>query len=342
MYQKKILHQLYLEEQFGANAPLEGQSNQSKKKSQKSGAAIGYSYDDSTENATESQQFAHIKHSSVGGSAPTGTTSAAIKPENESESESDSDMDMDVSIEVSKLDTNQAHELNACGRNYGGRKSRKRDGPKRKTYIARRPLSPPSYAAKEDNIGKDEDSDSRSPSPSDTTEKITYITSFGGEDELQPHSKITITLGKGSSTLGAACVGASTSGASGRTTYAQKVKENLEKLKQLNATTRRRERNYAALIQEDKEKDTEDHDHEHIQGLTLIPEQEENGTVTHQHHPQAEDPHHHYTQTTSRRESLNEVLRAFQYQDANLVAPSHPSTRSSKTKEAKTSLPVPH
>lgn len=279
--EEKFLHQLYLEEQFGANAPLEGQSNQGKKKSQKSGAAIGYSYEDSTESPQDTQQpFAHLKHSAVAGAAagPLASPATAVstkKTENESDSESDSDMDMDVSIEVSKLDTNQAHELNACGRNYGmlsndfysyltkdadeadalrlareeerekillgGRKSRRERRAQKERRIARRPFSPPSYAAKEDNIDKDEESDSRSPSPSDTTEKITYITSFGGEDELQPHSKITITLGKGSSTLGAACVGASTSAASGQASYAQKVKENLEKLKQLNTTTKRRD-----------------------------------------------------------------------------------------------------
>ena len=280
--EEKFLHQLYLEEQFGANAPLEGQGNQGKKKSQKSGAAIGYSYDDSTENLLDTQQpFAHLKHTAVtggvsgGGLTGAGASTTSKKTENESESESDSDMDMDVSIEVSKLDTNQAHELNACGRNYGmlsndfysyltkdadeadalrlareeerekillgGRKSRRERRAQKERRIARRPFSPPSYAAKEDNQGKDEETDSRSPSPSDTTEKITYITSFGGEDELQPHSKITITLGKGASTLGAACLGASTSAASGQTSYAQKVKENLEKLKQLNASSKKRD-----------------------------------------------------------------------------------------------------
>lgn len=280
--EEKFLHQLYLEEQFGANAPQECQSNQNKKKTQKSGAAIGYSYDDSTENLLDTQQpFAHLKHATVvgaisgSGSTITASSTTTKNTENESESESDSDMDMDVSIEVSKLDTNQAHELNACGRNYGmlsndfysyltkdadeadalrlareeerekillgGRKSRRERRAQKERRIAKRPFSPPSYAAKEDDQGKDEETDSRSPSPSDTTEKITYITSFGGEDEMQPHSKITINLNKGSSTLGAACLGASTSAASGQTSYAQKVKENLEKLKQLNASSKRRD-----------------------------------------------------------------------------------------------------
>lgn len=275
--EEKFLHQLFLEEQFGANAPLDslGQGNQGKKKSQKSGAAIGYSYDDTTDNSIggvgtagvidTQQPFAHLKHVTVG-------AATSKKTENDSDSGSDdSDIDMDVSIDVSKLDTSQAHELNACGRNYGmlsndfysyltkdadeadalriareeekekmllgGRKSRRERRAQKERRLARRTFSPPSYAAKEDNEGKDEESDSRSPSPSDTTEKITYITSFGGEDELQPHSKITITLGKGASTLGAACIDASTSSSHHHATYAQKVKENLDKLKKLNETS---------------------------------------------------------------------------------------------------------
>lgn len=270
--EEKFLHQLFLEEQFGANAPVDvGQGNQGKKKTQKSGAAIGYSYDDATNSgnisaAIDTQQpFAHLKHATVGATSSKAT-------ENDSESESDSDIDMDVSIEVSKLDTSQAHELNACGRSYGmlsndfysyltkdadeadamriareeerekmllsGRKSRRERKAQKERRLARHTFSPPSYAAKEDKAGKDEESESRSPSPSDTTEKITYITSFGGEDELQPHSKITITLGKGSATLGAACVDASTSASQG--TYAQKVKDNLDKLKKSNESSTRK------------------------------------------------------------------------------------------------------
>uniref|UniRef100_A0A1A9UQ53 DRY_EERY domain-containing protein n=1 Tax=Glossina austeni TaxID=7395 RepID=A0A1A9UQ53_GLOAU len=268
----KFLHQLFLEEQFGANATPESQAAQGKKKTQKSGAAIGYSYDDAGDNISESQLFSHLHH-------PVGGTSSHVggslkKTDNDSETESDSDIDMDVSIDITKLDTSQAHELNACGRNYGmlsndfysyltkdldeadalriareeqrekmllsGRKSRRERKAQKERRIANRPFSPPSYAAKEDKTEKTEESDSRSPSPVDTTEKITYITSFGGEDELQPHSKISINLPKKSLALSSSGGGieASTSLGHSRATYADKVKENLEKLKVLTESSK--------------------------------------------------------------------------------------------------------
>uniref|UniRef100_A0A1A9WC31 DRY_EERY domain-containing protein n=1 Tax=Glossina brevipalpis TaxID=37001 RepID=A0A1A9WC31_9MUSC len=273
----KFLHQLFLEEQFGANATPESQSAQSKKKTQKSGAAIGYSYDDTGDNISETQLFSHLHHPVSGTSSHMGS---GLKKTEDSETESDSDIDMDVSIDITKLDTSQAHELNACGRNYGmlsndfysyltkdmdeadalriareeqrekmllsGRKSRRERKAQKERRIANRPFSPPSYAAKEDKTVKTEESDSRSPSPVDTTEKITYITSFGGEDELQPHSKISINLPKKSLALSSSVGGAeaSTSLGHSRATYAEKVKENLEKLKALTESSknpRRRE-----------------------------------------------------------------------------------------------------
>lgn len=267
--EEKFLHQLYLEEQFGANAQLEAiERSSSKKKQSKSGVSIGYIYE---EGVVPTASGSHPFHSST-------QEKTTGKSEKGSDSESDSDMDMDVSIDISKLDTSQAHELNGCGRNYGmvsndfysyltkdadeaealriareeeqekmllsGRKSRRERRAQKERRIACRPFSPPSYAAKEDTGAKkdkDEESESRSPSPDPNAGKITYITSFGGEDELQPHSKISISLGRTPQTLGESCAGVSakTGALTPQITYAQKVKENLEKLKQLNEGTKR-------------------------------------------------------------------------------------------------------
>ncbi|XP_055904207.1 CLK4-associating serine/arginine rich protein [Eupeodes corollae] len=254
--EEKFLHQLYLEEQYGANAQLEAEKNLSKKK--QSGAAIAYSYDD----ADSSTPFSHI---------PSATTVQQNDDDNDSVG---SEIDMDVSIDISKLDTSQAHELNACGRNYGmlsndfysyltkdvdeadairlareeeqekmmlsGRKSRRERRAQKERRVAGRPLSPPSYAAKEETTGEaqENESDSRSPSP-ENSGKITYITSFGGEDELQPHSKILINLNKGIKSMAESSLSQA-----GQITYAQKVKENLEKLKQVNEKRQERPKQY--------------------------------------------------------------------------------------------------
>ncbi|GAB0100052.1 CLK4-associating serine/arginine rich protein [Sergentomyia squamirostris] len=258
----KYLHQLYLEEQFGANAALEAEKPMNKKKL--GGVTIGYTYEDSetpTPNFTETLMA---------------VTSAPVAAATTDQESSDSELDMDVSIDVSKLDTAQAHELNEYGRNYGmksndfysfltkdadeadairlakeeeqekimysGRKSRRERRAQREKRMTRRPFSPPSYAAPEEKALKDSDKnenseDSRSPSPLNSG-KITYITSFGGEDELQPHSKISINFNKKdnaavrieqSSTLGSLLE------TGGRPmTYAEKVKENLGKLTAMN------------------------------------------------------------------------------------------------------------
>lgn len=281
----KFLHQLYLEEQFGANAQLEAERNLGKKKQKSTGGAtIGYSYDDTGETAASIAIGPQPFSSGGGGSATSSGAAAAASGDKQQQpdnsDDSDSDMDMDVSIDIGKLDTAQAHELNACGRNYGmksndffshltkdadeadalriareeeqekmllsGRKSRRERRAQKERRIANRPFSPPSYAAKEDqgkNKDKDEESESRSPSPAEGGgEKITYITSFGGEDEMQPHSKITINLTKPGQTLGESCINASSGAASASASsvsYAQQVKDNLDKLKLMNETAKR-------------------------------------------------------------------------------------------------------
>ncbi|XP_017849780.1 CLK4-associating serine/arginine rich protein isoform X1 [Drosophila busckii] len=281
----KFLHQLYLEEQFGANAQLEAERNIGKKKQKSSsgGATIGYSYEESREVSSVTigpQPFGIVSASS--GLVSTTTKTGANVDKAENTDNSDSDIDMDVSIDIAKLDTAQAHELNACGRNYGmksndffshltkdadeadalriareeeqekmllsGRKSRRERRAQKERRIANRPFSPPSYAAKEDQSQKndeDEDTESHSPSPVEGVgDKITYITSFGADDEMQSHSKITINLKKSGQTLGESCISATSVAATAATpiSYAQKVKENLDTLKIINDTSRRSRR----------------------------------------------------------------------------------------------------
>ena len=250
-----FLKQLQLEEQFGVNAH-QMDNDKGKKKNSQANAAIGYNYNDSTPTTVPfSQTILSIESSS---------TSKRFE-EFSKEYSDESDVDMDVAIDINKIGTQEAHELNNCGKRYGmmtndffsyltkdedenqsmktlkeqeadkilggGRKSRRERRSQREKRVLGKPLSPPSYAAKEEKVKSfnDEDEDeksspenSKSPSP----EKITYITSFGGEDELKPHAKISIKLNKptlktpGNSKLAG--------------TYADKVKQNADKLRKIN------------------------------------------------------------------------------------------------------------
>lgn len=192
----KYLHQLHLEEQFGVQAP---QIDIEKSKKKTVGVAIGYTYDDDN-NVAEPANVPSVANVAS-------TISAAT-----SEDSDDSDIDVDVAIDISKIETNQAHELNTYGRNYGmlsndfysyltkdadeaealrmareeeqekimlsGRKSRRERRAQRERRFAGRPISPPSYAAKEEpSTVKEEDkndSESRSPSP-ENSGKVTVL-----------------------------------------------------------------------------------------------------------------------------------------------------------------------
>ncbi|XP_053679903.1 CLK4-associating serine/arginine rich protein [Anopheles nili] len=293
--EEKYLHQLHLEEQFGVNAQLEAEAKAAAvaaKKKSAAGAAIGYTYEEtetvpggsvSTAGGASVpfvQSITAIEKSSETSAAVQSSSggSGAARFDECMKDESDSDLDMDVSIDINKIGTNQAHELNACGRQYGmkindfysfltkdadeadalrmareeeqekimfsGRKSRRERRAQRERKGAGRPLSPPSYAAKEELVPRtfiETNDSSRSPSPVNSG-KITYITSFGGEEELQPHGKISFAINRDMSTLGgiagtskAARLRAGIAGsgidASGTMSYADKVKQNLEKLK---------------------------------------------------------------------------------------------------------------
>lgn len=189
--EEKYLQQLHLEEQFGINAT---QMDTEKPKKKSTGVTIGYTYDDDSM-AIGSDPITNSYH-------PSQTAASNTGGGNNSQDESDSDIDVDVAIDISKIDTTQAHELNGCGRQYGmtsndfysfltkdadeaeslrmareeeqekimlcGRKSRRERRAQREKRFAGRTISPPSYAAKEEkSTAADEkiDSDSRSPTP---------------------------------------------------------------------------------------------------------------------------------------------------------------------------------
>lgn len=187
--EEKFLKQLAQEEQFGYT------ENEPKKK-KTGGAAIGFNYDEG---------------------AGVGTSHTSAAHEGDSEENSDSDLDVDLSINVAKLDSLQAHEMNRHGRNFGmssndfysfltddleeaesyrlareeehekalfsGRKSRRERRAHREKRLANRVISPPSYAARSSPtypVFRESKSASRTPSP-ENAGKITYITSFGGK-----------------------------------------------------------------------------------------------------------------------------------------------------------------
>lgn len=185
-----------MEEQFGINA--HEQVEKPKKKT--GGAAIGYTYEDSNDPTPFSQTISHVVNNSGASAGASGGTNASGGA---AEEDSDSDLDVDVAIDISKIDTAQAHELNACGQHYGmksndfysfltkdadeadalklareeeqekimlsGRKSRRERRAQRERRFAGRPISPPSYAAKEETPFKDDEkndsAESRSPTP---------------------------------------------------------------------------------------------------------------------------------------------------------------------------------
>lgn len=255
-----FLRQILIEEQFSIHEKSESDKN--KKKNSQATAAIGYNYDDSSITTTVpfSQQILTIESS----------TSTNRYEEYAKGYSDDSDIDMDVSVDVKKVGTQQAHELNNYGKKYGmhsndlfsyltrdedeklslkamkeqeadkilgGRKSRReRRSQREKRILGRVISSPPSYAAKEEQEQpnkEDEESDKSSrESKSPSVEKITYITSFGGEEELQPHAKISIPFKKTApKNLG---------NLRRNETFAEKVRQNAEKLKHMNEMERDR------------------------------------------------------------------------------------------------------
>lgn len=261
-----FLRQVQMEEQFGSAEKGGGDSDKKKKNSQ-ANAAIGYTYEDSTAGATTSVPFSQQILS-----IETSQASSSRFEEFAKDFSDESDIDMDVQVDVKKIGTAQAHELNNFGKKYGmtsndlfsyltrdeeekqslkamkeqeadkilggGRKSRRERRSQREKRILGKPLtfSPPSYAAKEEkldkNVADDESDKSSRESKSPSVEKITYITSFGGEEELQPHSKISIPFKK---TMPKNLVNLRRN-----ETFADKVRENSDKLRQLNDSEKKK------------------------------------------------------------------------------------------------------
>lgn len=225
----KFLHQLQLEEQFGVNSVEE----KSKKKIH-GGAAIAFQYDDT---ASFAQTISNIE-------ATAGSTSRYDEFAKDS---SDSE-DLDLTLDMSKIGNEQAHGLNIYAHRYGmesndfysfltkdiddaeslklqkeeeeekilycGRKGRRERRAQRERRFNVKLLdadAKPSYALDDKKVENEnkQDSESRSPSP-EAVEKITYITSFGGDEEI-----------------------------SKKMSFSEKVKENLGALKRLNEASRR-------------------------------------------------------------------------------------------------------
>lgn len=263
--ESEFLRQIQIEEQFGSAEKSSGDGDKKKKNSLLS-AAIGYTYEDSAVTASTSVPFSQQILS-----IETSATSSNRYEEFAKGYSDESDIDMDVQVDVKKIGTTQAHELNNYGKKYGmisndlfsyltrdeeekqsmkvmkeqeadkmlggGRKSRRERRSQREKRILGKPLtfSPPSYAAKEEKLSENEDNESEKSSrdsKSPSIEKITYITSFGGEEELQPHSKISIPFKK---TLPKSLVNLRRN-----ETFADKVRENSQKLKVINETEKRK------------------------------------------------------------------------------------------------------
>ncbi|XP_063228768.1 CLK4-associating serine/arginine rich protein-like isoform X2 [Bacillus rossius redtenbacheri] len=207
--EEKFLHQLYLEEQFG---PVPRPPEDKKQKQPRGGekAAIPYTYEDTPPAPVPAEK-----------PDPEGPEPA--EEARDDDDDDDSDIDFDLCVDVSQVSPDQAHEMNKCGANYGmvgvdffsfltndveekeslrlareqeeekamysGRKSRRERRAFREKRLQGRKISPPSYAARTsptyDPYRKSTSksrSRSHSPSPS-VPGQITYITSFGGEEE---------------------------------------------------------------------------------------------------------------------------------------------------------------
>jgi arginine/serine-rich splicing factor 16 len=200
--ESKFLHQLYLEEKFG---PVTKTDADDAKKKSTANAAIPYKYsDEDTIQIDDSRKYLDIK------------------PKNEGSDESDeeSEVDFDLSIDVSKIGTDQANELNSTAHGFGmttndfysflnndleeaeniqlarlaeeekamfaGRRSRRERRAFRLKALEGKALSPLSYATRKSPSYTDFDHlssmmTSRSPTP-ENSGQVTYITSFGDEE----------------------------------------------------------------------------------------------------------------------------------------------------------------
>ncbi|XP_025418727.1 CLK4-associating serine/arginine rich protein-like isoform X2 [Sipha flava] len=203
--ENKFLHQLYLEEKFG---PVGKSDADDAKKKSTATAAIPYKYsDEDTIQTDESKKYLDIKP----------------KTDGSDESDEESEVDFDLSIDVSKIGTDQANELNSTAHGFGmttndfysflnndleeaeniqlarlaeeekamfaGRRSRRERRAFRLKALEGKALSPLSYATRKSPSYTDFDQlssmmTSRSPTP-ENSGQVTYITSFGDEEPIQ-------------------------------------------------------------------------------------------------------------------------------------------------------------
>ncbi|XP_063703176.1 CLK4-associating serine/arginine rich protein isoform X2 [Culicoides brevitarsis] len=220
-----------LDELYDINAMQNDARAKKKKQNSKTGISIGYTYD--TEDYA-TQTFTQSIASMEGKSSNSRYDELA-------KDSSDSDMDFDLPIDINKISTSNANELNATGRRYGMlsndffsfitndfdelqalRESQKEDCGKSNRTGRRerrerrekkmRPInsSIPSYAKTEsDQMDTFKQEEESSDSNTDVPEKITYITSFGNDEPKMEKKPL----------------------------YSDKLKENLDKFKQ---TSRRK------------------------------------------------------------------------------------------------------
>jgi len=208
--EEKFLKTIALEEKYGGKTYQQQKAEDDKKKVEKSKAAIGFTYEDSTSTEASQQPI-----------APPATNPDPVQ------SESDDDFDdLDTVINISALSKEQQYDLNSIGRSYflgredfikylqheaeeqenaknakaeedeksafSGRKSRKERRILKEKRLAGRIPSPPSYATYDqgdkksknsiDHSTSDESSRSASPVGTGTAGKVEYITTFGEEN----------------------------------------------------------------------------------------------------------------------------------------------------------------
>uniref|UniRef100_A0A336K206 CSON005638 protein n=2 Tax=Culicoides sonorensis TaxID=179676 RepID=A0A336K206_CULSO len=203
-----------------------------KKQSSSSGVSIGYTYNsDEIASQSFSQTIMSVQ-----------TKSLSNRYDELAKDSSDSDIDFDLPIDINKVSTVDANELNALGRRYGMmsndffsfithdidelqalKETKKeetsktnRTGRRERREIREKKMRPgsfsfPSYAKTEieNNINQEEDDDSDS--NTDCPGKITYITSFGNEEPKRNEDNVH----------------------NRKPLYSDKLKENLKKFKKI-------------------------------------------------------------------------------------------------------------
>ncbi|XP_054262730.1 CLK4-associating serine/arginine rich protein [Macrosteles quadrilineatus] len=171
----KFLQQLALEEQFGPVEKSEPPPIEGKKKVP--GAAIGYNYNE----GSSANMGGSVSGIGGAGEPPAADKDSSDDDDNDEEEDEDSDIDFDLCVDVNKISSAQAHEMNAAALAYGmcsndffsfltrdveeaetlklarereeekamfsGRKSRRERRAFREKKLVGRKLSPPSYAA---------------------------------------------------------------------------------------------------------------------------------------------------------------------------------------------------